>query len=221
MKREVLGFSPTNHSLNEITQLAKAINDLRDLKKKNKGIHELLELFSHDDFLSHGVEVVKMIENPSDEIVEYVVKEKPDLILNIKNPSDKAVRLAVTQKPELIEFLPQTEELCLIAVNRNPLTLRFVKEQTEEICLVALNSVLGVWGKDVFKYIQVRTQRVCEAAVRTNPTTIKEMKDQSEAFYNSMIKANWRVIEYIENATSEQCLLAYEQDERALDYFKL
>lgn len=109
----------------------------------------------------------------------------------------------------------------MVAINKEPLALRFVKEQTEDICLLALLNSVDGQREMIFEDIKVRTQEVYETAVKVNPSNIKEMRNQSEEFYNSMIKVNWETIRYMESPSIEQCLLAYEQDKRALDYLKI
>jgi hypothetical protein len=51
---------------------------------------------------------------------------------------DPAKNKYKTNKFIITELLPQTEEICKLAVQQNGMALQYVKEQTEELCKLAV-----------------------------------------------------------------------------------
>ena len=65
-------------------------------------------------------------------------------------------------------ILVQTEELCLLAVEQNPLALEFIEVQTYEMCLLAVkrNGLTLMW-------VDNQTLELCLEAVANNIAAIK------------------------------------------------
>ncbi|CCL32311.1 hypothetical protein BN174_3960007 [Clostridioides difficile E15] len=64
-------------------------------------------------------------------------------------------------------MIEQTEELCLIAVRKQPLSLRFVEKQTEEICLEAVRR-----NGMALKFVDKHTEEICIEALKQDKHSI-------------------------------------------------
>ena len=100
-------------------------------------------------------------------------KHPLDVTLN-PNKSKEIMLAAVGENPSSLEFIDhdqQTEELCLLAVRQNGMTLRHVKTQTDEICLAAVKQ-----NGFALKYVINQTHEICLAAVKQNGVVIQYIK---------------------------------------------
>ena len=78
-----------------------------------------------------------------------------------------------TNKFIIKEILPQTEELCRMAVQQNGLTLRYVQEQTEKVNKLAVRQ--NGWA---LQYVQEQTKKICKLAVQQNGLALEYVKKQ-------------------------------------------
>ena len=111
------------------------------------------------EMLKQDATAIGFINNPTEEMIEYAVMRNPFSIGHVENPSDNVIGLAVAQKPQLIKSLPQSERICMVAINKDASVLRFVKEQTEGICLLALLNSVDGQREMIFEDIKVRDRK--------------------------------------------------------------
>jgi hypothetical protein len=76
-----------------------------------------------------------------------------------------------TNKFIIKEILPQTEELCKIAVQQYGLCLKHVKKQTPELCKMAVQQT---WY--ALEFVKEKTNELCELAVQQNAFALEYVK---------------------------------------------
>lgn len=109
----------------------------------------------------------------------------------------------------------QTPEICLEAVKQNVRVLQYVKEQTPEICLTAVKN----YGYTL-RYVKEQTPEICLAAVKENGNTLVYVKEQTPELCLEAINNTPWALEHIKEQTPEICLEAVKQDGRVLEYVK-
>lgn len=112
-------------------------------------------------------------------------------------------QLALTEKTvhfgQIFDFW-QTDELCLLAVNRDAYNLAYVCNQTEEICLAAVEQE---WP--VISFVRNQTLDVCFAAYKQNHEALlyikdRKMRDRIMAHYDS--KEDTDLVSKVEKQTA-------------------
>jgi len=99
--------------------------------------------------------------NPSDELCIEAIRAHPEIIRQIKRPTQIMYETALRKDGNLIRYIPQTEELCKIAVETNH-ALEHVRNQTREVCLIAIN----YWPRSAIHEIENLTLELCRAAYK-------------------------------------------------------
>ena len=90
-----------------------------------------------------------------------------------------------TNKFIIKEILPQTDELCKMAVEQNALTLEYVTIQTEELCKLAVQQ----YGRSL-KFVTNQTPELCKLAVLENPSALQFVKEKTPELCALAIKLN-------------------------------
>jgi hypothetical protein len=137
-------------------------------------------------------------------------------------------------------FVEQTDELCMLAINKNPSTIRLIKNASEVVCLEAVK-------KDGYaiKHIKNPSENICMQAVISHPYSCQHIKNPSNnvllealkhdfslvvhmndifkniytrhsdelIFYQiNAVRKNSNVIKYIKNPSEQVCLEAVKQN---------
>lgn len=104
--------------------------------------------------------------------------------------------------PESIKYIKeQTEDLCLLAVGNDGLTLKYVKMQTEQICIAAVRQC-----GSALKYVKIQTEQICIAAVRQyGIMALKYVKDQTNRICMEAVKNDGSMLKYVDEQTDEMC----------------
>src|SRR5574344_428347 len=81
--------------------------------------------------------------------------------------------------------IDQTFEICLVAVKENGHALRFVKEQTPEICLQAVKQ----YGL-ALEFVKEQTHEICLEAVKEDGLALKYVINQTPLIIHYLKKYN-------------------------------
>jgi hypothetical protein len=113
--------------------------------------------------------------------------------------------------PYSLKFMPQTEEICLEAVRRNGLLLKYVRQQTDAICLAAVQTT----GLALY-WVRNRTPALCLVAVQNDSYALQYVPEQTEALRLIAVQRNGHALRLMENQSEAVCLAAVQQDGTAL-----
>lgn len=169
-----------------------------------------------------------------------LLSQNPLAIVDIPNPSYMECLVAVNGNPDAIQYVPQTEELCLIAVTFRPRTIRFVREQTDKVCVMAIENdgcasdlyqYITNWSEyvclvAVSKYgmwlekIPLQTKEICVAAIISDSNALQFVKDQDDEICRLAVTISPKAIKYVADQQEDLCLLAVKADGNALQYIK-
>jgi len=105
----------------------------------------------------------------------------------------------------------QTPKLCMLAVEQDPMVIRFVKEQTLELCVMAIRS-----NPRALKFVRQQTRELCELAVSIDGMAIGCVRKQSRDLCLRAIKQHWNSILLIKNADVSLWRVAVRQNGYAL-----
>ena len=135
-----------------------------------------------------------------------------------------------------IARLVQTSEMCLEAVRRNGMALRYVIDKTPLVCLVAVREN----GKAIayvphhlqtvemarealrsyppaYNYITIEHDDVREAAIHADPFNLALIRPM-EPWINLALRLDGTTIRLVPSPTEEMCIAAVRSDYRAIDF---
>jgi hypothetical protein len=116
---------------------------------------------------------------------------------------------------DFAKIINQTEELCIIAVSKNPFVLWYVKNQTEDICKIAVYR-----NYEMLEYVENQTEEICKSAVQVNGLTLRHVKNQTDEICKLAVQNDGNALYYVKNQTPEICKIAVENNSDALYYVK-
>jgi hypothetical protein len=127
-----------------------------------------------------------------------------------------------TNKFIIKEILPQTDELCRLAVQQDGLLLQYVRNQTDELCRLAVQQ-----DGRALQYVRVQTKELCRLAVQQDGRALQYVQLQTENGLTSNyvqkktkklfepavqhIKQNDRTLHYVQKQTNKNCKPAVRQ----------
>jgi len=114
---------------------------------------------------------IQYIHNPPADVCLRAIKLMPRIIQKIKNPSLKMYQAALEDDGELIRYIPQTSELCCIAVRNTAWALEYIREQTPEMCEIAVQ----FHPYEAMYLIENLTYELCKKAFLIRPTSTEGM----------------------------------------------
>jgi hypothetical protein len=124
--------------------------------------------------------------------------------------------MAVERDADNLKYVvDQTRTVCYEAIRRNPDTLQYVWDQTDDICLLAVMTD-GL----VLRYVQNQTEEICLAAVKQNPEAIIYVKSQTYRIKEAAIKRDGMMLRYITFPTEYFYELALKQNPNAIIFIK-
>ena len=91
------------------------------------------------------------------------------------NPEEclKRIKCCISSPYELQYMTNQTEEICLIACEREGDALQYVHNQTEKICLTAIHD-----DPYALQYVKEQTEKICLAAIEQDQTVLEFVDDK-------------------------------------------
>ena len=180
-----------------------------DIKLFNKG-----KLINFDDDISFDKEdcVLQIFIK-----YEYMCWGDSDKIYNFTEENIYEKIIYLIKKDEyfinLLRKDEQTEEICKMAVQKNGLSLCYVKNQTEDICKFAVQQ-----DGYVLRYVKEQTEELCKLAVQQNGLSLGYVKNPTEEICKLAVQQNGWSLQFVKNQTEEICKLAVQQNPNALHY---
>lgn len=94
-------------------------------------------------------------------------------------------------------------DICMAAIQNNPMALEFIDNQTIEHCMVAV-SLNGL----ALKYCTIKNTALYEIAINNNPMALEFVDDQTNELCMLAVKQNPMTLKFVKNKTSKICLVA-------------
>ena len=107
----------------------------------------------------------------------------------------------------------QTETLCLMAVQQEPLALSEINHQTEAVCLAAVRKN----GYALF-HVKDQTEAVCWEAIKQDPEAIQYVKHQTETMQQYVIQQDSELLRFVPNPTFKTCIEALKSTPSAIRF---
>ena len=101
----------------------------------------------------------------------------------------------------------QTHKLCMIAVKKNGLTLKYVQNQNPVICMAAVQQ-----NGYALQFVKSQTPEICLAAVQEIGLALKYVKYQTPEICMAAILNRPMSFEFVESKTYDICKFAYTID---------
>ena len=104
-----------------------------------------------------------------------------------------------------------------MAVEKTPLSLKYVRNQTQEMCMIAIKNDFNA-----FEYVIDITPEICKFTIEIYPEglyrIIKKSIKLTEELYLIAIKKDPMNLQFIKEQTPEMCILAVKKNGLALRY---
>jgi len=109
----------------------------------------------------------------------------------------------------------QTEELCELAVQYDPMALQYVVNQTENVCGIAVQKD----GRALVHVVNQNTD-ICQLAVQENGSALQYVIDQTDDICKLAVQNNGLAIQYVktELLTDDLGYLAIQQNSSAIQF---
>lgn len=131
-----------------------------------------------------------------------------------KNNFSKASKIIINNIINLKDWdMWENQEFYLNALEKNPLSLQYVKAQTEEICFKAVKQ-----NGLALQHIKNQNKALCLEAVKQNGAALQFAKDCAQT--DTFCSKNDLYSTYVENQDYALCLEAVRQCGYALQYVK-
>jgi cytochrome oxidase Cu insertion factor (SCO1/SenC/PrrC family) len=153
-------------------------------------VDSLLKEHAHDHcYFEHNGSVLTELEDLEDSSNIYV---RIDYMEKYKD-------VALKDVPEE----DRVNEVCIAAIKRNGLALKYVINQTNEICLAAVKQ-----NGHALNYVINKTDEICLAAVKQNGYALNYVENQTDEICLVAVKQNGFALIYVNDETEEICLAA-------------
>ena len=153
-------------------------------------------------------DLIRYIENPSEEIQELAVKQNGLNIQYIINPAHLNV-----SKPK--QQFCVSEEIQKLAVQDYGMAIKYIENPSEEVQKLAIQ-------QDCYaiEYIENPSEEIQELAIKQSSWIIKYIENPSEKIQKLAVQEDGIVIRYIENPCGEVKKLAVQQNGSAIEYIE-
>ena len=160
----------------------------------------------------------KMLLGPRNVIGQDIIKQVIELngfyLQYVKEQTNEMCILAVQRYGSALQYVnEQTEYICKLAVQQDGSTLKYVKEQTHEICILAIQQYCHA-----LKYVKIQTPEICILAVQQNGYALRHIQEQTEELCILAVQKCGLALEYVETQTDNICKLAVQQDGLSLEF---
>lgn len=148
--------------------------------------------------------------------VDFLLNNNPNYITNIKNPSYQQCLTVIKKSAKLINYIPlehQSEELCMIAVQDYPESIKFMEKQTDSIALTAV-----LQRGRVLQFVKNKTDDICEAAVDNDGTALEFVDNQTDIIIKKAFLQNTTAFKFIKNKTYEIIEYACSIDHNLIEF---
>ena len=153
-------------------------------------------------------DIIKLIENPTEQVKNISVKRNSYNIRFIKNPSEKLQIDAVSKTGDSIEYINNpSEEVQLAAVNESVFAIQYIDNPSEEVQLAAVTK-----NAKAIEYINNPSEKIQLAAVNENGKVIEYIRNPSEQVQLAAVNQKGKYIMYIDYPTEKVQLAAVKLD---------
>jgi len=121
-------------------------------------------------------DLLKYIENPSNQVIVAAISKQPNIFSEIDNPTEDMCIAYVSKNGIKIKDVPkelQTDNVCYFAVDDTPWAIQHIENQTEDLCVHAVTK-----NSKVLQHCKVRTEKVLSAVLNKDGYAIKEFKPE-------------------------------------------
>ena len=132
----------------------------------------------------------------------------------VEKQTEEICLIAVQKAPNVIKYVKNpTDEINKTAIYNNPRCLEFIKEQTEELCILAVSK-----KGTVLEYVKEQTPAICSTAVRNDPEAIQFVEDQYEDICITAVRSNGMCLRFLKAQTPYVCTTAILNNPKAIQY---
>lgn len=112
------------------------------------------------------------------------------------------IKQQIRKNINILNSIEQTPEICRYAIKKNGFALQLINKQTEQLCILAVQR-----DCDAFQYVkeEFQTPYICKLAVGQNYNNLKYVKNISNELALYAVKCCGYSIQYINNPTLEIC----------------
>lgn len=140
--------------------------------------------------LSRDISLYKFIQNPDDNVEQFMVRQKPNHIRNIKNPSSVVQCCALMEDPSVIIHIENpTYQAKKVYISRKPHGIKYLFNPDDELKMLALEHDPRVFYK-LLTMDKTLSEAVQLKAVSCEGTLISEIINPSEAVQVAAVKQN-------------------------------
>jgi hypothetical protein len=196
--------------------------------------YQKLLLSSAENYITKYPELIKEIDNPSEELQILALRKDGGLIDFIKNPTGEMIRIALSRGhiPNNINDLD--DELKMLSIKAVPQTIETIKKPTEEmiICAIEHGHFLGVKKinslnyklKEIYikqhpeqiRHIIKPSQKLIKIALSLRHYLLDDV-DSSKLSINFKLKCKPNLILKIKNPTNKQLKIAIKASYQIID----
>ncbi|OPJ62435.1 hypothetical protein [Clostridium oryzae] len=135
---------------------------------------------------------IENIENPTEEMCIYCVKNAWNTLKLIKNPSKKTISEAVRANGWALQFVQNpTEEQKILAVTSTYDAIKYIQRPSVDVQLAAVKN-----NYRAIKYIDAPALKVKIAAVAQNPSAITSFNYTDKEFY-ILLRYSLAILKYV------------------------
>lgn len=234
-------LSKSGDMANELDDLYRSSdNHIHRLFALSKGIHEGLDLaFVRFDSqflkflnqteqfckkaLSQDGRALEFVNSPSREMENIAVKTTPTALKFIKQQTKELCVNAVSKNGLALQFVDfsaqmnwsdsERHELCMRAVETNPMSLKYAPIQTESLCLEAVRRD-GL----ALQNVKEQTQEICFQAVRSKANALQFVNKQTHKMCMEAVRNLGMAIRYVRDPDPEIELAAVQREGLAIQF---
>lgn len=146
------------------------------------------------------------------------VRREPGLLMQLteKEQTEEMCMIAVEKDGKLLkEVYDQTTPVKARALFNHPEALQYVRDQTPEDCLIAVSN-----DGMALRYVKHQTERICLTAIRQNAEAIIYVKNQTWAIKRAAVVKDGMTLRFITFPTEQLIELALRRNPEAIIYVK-
>lgn len=172
--------------------------------------------------------VLEYVENQTKRVITTALKKDGIAVQFLKEPSREYYTLAIESNPAAIQFVPQSTDLCLLALKKDPQAFQYINDKTNqsywpivisqpkllslidkppvELCLKAISN-----DSSAFKYVSDKSYDMCAKAIEINPDAIAYVPLQWPELYKHAFTRG-ATLRNMDKPPKEICMLAIQAD---------
>lgn len=212
-------------------------NPIYDFYNSQRDCHIVLKKFGLMLFFvkNKTPELCEIAVKNNHEAINYVDKQTPELceiicrsseFRLIENKTYDLCKKAVSITPyNLYSVDPNNityeeyNELCKIAINKNPITIKFVKKQTLELCKLTIKDY-----STTLRYIELDDPNeyleICKIAIKSNPNELRNVKNINYNIFKELYLVNNKILDCFRTINKNK-LIEYMNENNIIEIEKM